>query len=396
MNPRHLTWVVALITMIGPFTIDAYLPAFPSIEAEFAVSRAQLTQSMAIYLAAFGISTLIWGPFSDRFGRLSTIRLSLFAFLLASIGCALAADIESLLFWRLLQGLASSGGFSAGRTMIRDVHDAEGARKAMSQVMLLFALAPAIAPVLGGWLEQHFGWRSVFWFLALFALFLLFITLWVKETLVPSKRQSFHPLKVLRVYLQTLRHGHFIALVLSLALLFSGLFLYIAGAPTVIFDFLQLQGSDFAIQFVPMVAGMILGSLLSARLSHRLPASLLVNLGLAVMCFASCLNLLLALVTPPSPLSVIGPMVLYTLGLAATLPALTVLAMDCFPDHRGTAMAAQGFVQMLANALVASVAVPLLLSNLVGLVSGQLLFIGLSVFFWWLAGRLDNSPHRAA
>ncbi|MBF0256328.1 MAG: MFS transporter, partial [Gammaproteobacteria bacterium] len=351
---------------------------------------ALLPQSMAVYLAAFAVSTLIWGPFSDRYGRLITIRLSLAGYLLASIGCALAGDAEALLFWRLLQGLSSSGGFAAGRAMIRDSYDADGARKAMSQVMLLFALAPALAPILGGWLELHLGWRAIFWFLALFALALLIVMLWVKETLDAEQRQSFHPLRVLRVYGETLRHGHFLALVLSLASFFAGLFLYIAGAPTLIYDILGLQGSDFGVQFVPMVAGMMLGSYLSARLVYRLSAPRVVSLGLGLMLGSSLLNLLLANSLPPTPVSVIGPMVLYTLGVATTLPALSILAVDCFPRHRGTATSAQSFVQMLTNALVAGLAVPLLQGALHHLVLGQLLFISLAILFWRLAVRTQG------
>ena len=146
---RHLTVIAALLAMIGPFSIDAYLPSFPDIEMEFGISRAVLSQSLAVDLLAFAVSTLAWGPLADRFGRRLVILISMALYPLGSIGCALAENMEFFMLLRVVQGLAASGGFIAGRAMIRDAHDAEAAHRAMSQVMMLFALAPALAPVLG-------------------------------------------------------------------------------------------------------------------------------------------------------------------------------------------------------------------------------------------------------
>ena len=129
--PKHLTLIVALLMMIGPFTIDTYLPSFPAIEAEFKISRALLSQSLGFYLAAFAIFTLVWGPLSDRFGRRVVIISTLLLYLFASLGCALAGDYGSFLFFRLLQGIAAGGGLAAGRTMIRDVHSPQDAQRAL-------------------------------------------------------------------------------------------------------------------------------------------------------------------------------------------------------------------------------------------------------------------------
>ena len=242
---RHLTIVAALLAMIGPFSIDAYLPSFPDIEGEFGVSRAVLSQSLAAYLLAFAVSTLAWGPLADRFGRRLVILVSMTLYTLGSVGCAVAENIEVFMLLRVVQGLAASGGFIAGRAMIRDAHDAEAAHRAMSQVMMLFALAPALAPVLGGWLHDQFGWRSVFWFLSIFGGLLVLMGLLIKETLHNEQRRSIHPLAVMRVYIESILHKRFPALVLCLSLSFGGLFLYIAGAPTVIYGVLELGSEDF-------------------------------------------------------------------------------------------------------------------------------------------------------
>lgn len=377
-----LTVIAAMLSMIGPFTIDAYLPSFPDIEAEFGISRALLSQSLGVYLAAFAVSTLFWGPLADRIGRRRVILASLAGYVAASAGCALAQDTETFMFLRLVQGLTASGGFIAGRAMIRDAHDAKSAHRAMSQVTLLFALAPAIAPVLGGWLHDQYGWRSVFWFLTGFGVLLLVLAAFIEETLAHAQRQSFHPLAVLRVYTQTIKSGQFLGLVLCLALAFAGLFLYIAGAPTVIYDFLGLGSDDFGVQFIPMVGGMMTGAWLSSRLAHRWPAQRTVLGGLGLVSLAVLSNLLLALLFEPGVLTVIGPLVVYAFGLAVAMPAITILALDCFPHHRGTAASMQGFLQMLINAGVASVAVPLLHTQWLHFVLGQLAFLLLSLLFW--------------
>jgi len=379
---RHLTIIAALLAMIGPFSIDAYLPSFPDIELEFGISRAVLSQSLAVYLLAFAISTLFWGPLADRYGRRLVILFSMGLYTLGSIGCALANSAETFMLLRVVQGLAASGGFIAGRAMIRDAHDAEAAHRAMSQVMMLFALAPALAPVLGGWLHDQFGWRSVFWFLSIFGGLLILMGFFIKETLHNEQRRSIHPATVMRVYFGTILHKRFPALTLCLSLSFGGLFLYIAGAPTVIFDFLGLGSDDFGWLFVPIVAGLILGASVSGRLAHRWPAQRTISGGLLVMMAATALNLIMVNLFPAGIVTLVGPLVLYVTGLAVMMPAITVLALDCLPTHRGTAASMQGFVQSVTNAAVASIAVPLLSTRWLDFVTGQLVFLLVAAGLW--------------
>ena len=379
---RHLTLIAALLSMLGPFSIDAYLPSFPAIELEFGISRAILSQSLGIYLLAFAFSTLFWGPVADRVGRRPVILVSMLLYTVGSVGCALADSAETFFLLRVVQGLAASGGFIASRAMIRDAHDAESARRAMSQVMLLFALAPAIAPVLGSWLHEHFGWRSIFWFLSAYGSMMFLMGIFIKETLVDEHRQSIHPARVIRVYISALMHKRFPALIFSVSLAFAGLFLYIAGAPTVIYDFLGLDSDDFGWLFIPMVAGMMVGASISSRLAHRWPAQRTITAGFVVMVLAAALNLLDVNLASASIFTVIGPLVLYVIGLALIMPSITVLALDCLPTHRGTAASTQGFLQMITNAVVASFAVPLLHAKWMNFVFGQFVFLLLAVLLW--------------
>jgi len=382
--PRNLTFIVALMTMIGPFTIDTYLPSFPTIEAEYNISRALLSQSIASYLIAFALSTLVLGPLADRLGRRKVILLSLLCYIAASLGCALSVDYNSFMFYRLIQGAAVGGGLVAGRAMIRDVYNTQDAHRAMSHIMMLFAIAPAIAPVIGGWLHDLFGWHSVFYFLAIYAVLVFLLVFFViPETLAVEQRQSFRPLKVMRVYGRTLIHTRFLILVFIVANFFAGIFLYIAGAPTFIFDFLNLQSNDFGVLFVPMVAGLILGSALSARLAHRWRIESTIKLALMIMILGALLNVMQSLYLNTMISTSVIPLVLYSCGTGMAMPAITVMALDCFPNNRGTASAMQGFIQMTANALIASIAVSLLSFQASHFALGQALLLSVALLFWW-------------
>ncbi len=370
--------------MIGPFTIDTYLPSFPAIEAEFGISRALLSQSLAFYLAAFAISTLVLGPLSDRLGRRVVLLGGLLVYMVASIGCALADSYNSFLFFRLLQGVAAGGGLVAGRAMIRDVYNPQDAQKAMAQVMMLFGLAPAVAPIIGGWLHDAFGWHSVFYFLAIYSSLVFFLIFTqIPETLSQNQRQSFHPVNVARVYSRTLKHRRFLMLILMVACYFGGMFLYIAGAPTVIFDFMKLEANDFSMLFIPMVVGMMGGAWLSGQLAHRWPQERTLTLALMLMAVGTLLNSAQALWLDPTIIAAVLPLVIYTCGIGIAMPAMMVMSMDCFPNHRGTASAMGGFVQMLANALIASVAVPLLSQQASHLALGQTALILIALLLWW-------------
>jgi DHA1 family bicyclomycin/chloramphenicol resistance-like MFS transporter len=382
--PRGLITIIALMTMIGPFTIDSYLPSFPAIEAEFSISRALLSQSLGSYLAAFAISTLVFGPLADRLGRRRVILISLLFYIAASIGCALANDYSTFLIYRIMQGAAAAGGLVTGRAIIRDVYSPQDAHHAMSRIMMLFALAPAIAPVIGGWLHDLFGWHSVFYFLSLFSSMIFFLVFFhVPETLAPALRQSFHPVNVARVYGHTLMHRRFQSLIFIIACYFGGLFLYIAGAPTVIFEFLKLGSGDFAVMFVPMVAGLIFGSWLSGRLAHRWPVERTIKLALVLMAVGAMLNMIQSLWQTSMITTSVIPLTLYTSGIGIAMPAMTVMSLDCFPNNRGTASALQSFVQMMANALIASLAVPLLSQQPSHLALGQLVLLACALLLWW-------------
>lgn len=391
-RPVGLVPVIGLITMIGPFSIDTYLPSFPFIAEGLGVDLHALAQTLSFYLIAFAAATLVWGPLSDRFGRRWMLLLSLTLFALASVGCAYSGSLPVLLVWRAVQGAAACGGMVIGRAVVRDVYQGAQAQRAMAHVMLVFAAAPALAPVLGGWLQAAFGWRSVFHFLTLFGVFAVFLVFWrLPETLPQGARQSIHPRSVGAHYWRALRHARFLALVAVLASGFGGLFLYITGSPALIYDHLGLGEADFGVFFIPTVAGLMGGSMLAGRIAHRWSARRVMNTAFGLLGLAALANVASALWVAPTVLSVVAPLVLYAFGMALMMPNVTVMALDCFPKNRGMAASVQGFMQMGFNAVIAGALMPWVAPSLLWLALAQTGLLAVSAVLWFGRARVAGA-----
>lgn len=374
--------------MLAPFTIDAYLPSLPDIAREFRASPVYLQQTLSVYLLAFGLMMLVYGPLSDAFGRRAVVLGSVLVYIASSVGCALAQDAHTLLLMRVGQGLSASGGLVVGRALIRDVFAGSAAQRVMSQVMLIFALAPAVAPIIGGWLHDAYGWRSVFWFLALLGLATWVVAArWLPETLPPVGRQSAHPRAIAHAYGHALRHGRFTALIAIIALNFGGFFLYIAASPDLLYRHLGYDAQDFGRLFVPLVAGLMIGAFLSGRMAGRFTHARAVGVGYALMLGSGAANLAAAVFLPHAPVTVIAPVALYAAGMALAMPNLSLLALEQFPLRRGMTSALQGFVQTTFNAVVAGAFAPVLAARLEWMAAGMLTMslMGSAVWLIWYA-----------
>lgn len=379
----RLSLIVAVLAMLAPFSIDAFLPSFPDIAHEFDAADWQMQQTLSLYLLAFGATTLVYGPLSDAFGRRRVILASLAFYTVSSIGCALAGSIHGLLAARIGQGLSASAAVVIGRAIVRDVFHGAHAQRVMAQVMLLFGVAPAVAPILGGYLHDAYGWRSVFWFLAGLAVFLwAWTSVMLPETLSSASRQTAHPRAVAKAYWRALHHLPFVLLAICFGLNFSGLFLYVAGSPKILYTHLGLGPNQFGYFFVPVVAGLMLGAFISGRLAGRYTHARAVWLGYALMLVAAVMNLVVSAALEPSLFSVIGPVVLYAVGMALAMPNISLLALDCLPNRRGLAAAVQSFVQMVFLAFTAGVIVPLLADRLTSMAAGMLVLVLVSAALW--------------
>jgi DHA1 family bicyclomycin/chloramphenicol resistance-like MFS transporter len=393
---RRLAFILGALAMFGPFSIDTIFPAFAVMARELGVGKAAMQQTISVYLLGYAAMSLVHGPLSDAVGRKRVILAGIVVFALASVGAALAQDIETLLALRALQGLSAGVGLIVGRAIVRDALDGDEAQKLMSQISMIFGIAPAIAPVIGGWILGLSDWRGIFWFLAGFAV-LLFVmaAAWLPESHPPEKRMPLNAPALLTVYGRILAQRRFRLLALAGTFNFGALFLYIASAPAFVLDILGMGEQDFVWFFAPTIGGMILGAFCSGRAAGRITGQTLANIGFACCGAATLWNLGYHWqVADPGVALSVAPTALLAFGIALVFPILTLAILDMFPDNRGSASSMQAFVGLLSNALIAGVLSAWLSDSALHLAMGAAVFTvaGFLLWCWVLAHGLRKVP----
>lgn len=386
-----LVVILAGLGMVGPFTIDTIFPAFAQMGVELDVGEVALQQLVSAYLLSFAAMSLFHGPISDAIGRRPVIIVGGVLFVAASVGSALAPSLGWLLVFRVLQGGAAGAGQILSRTMVSDLFPRDVAQRVMSHIAMIFAIAPALAPVVGGWLLLLGDWRSIYWFLAAFGLLVtLLVVVALPESNPPTDRTPLKMGPLVGGLLDVWRDPTGRLLAFAGMANFSGMFLYISSAPLFVVNLLHGGEQDFWWLFFPLIGGMVAGSFVSGRLVNRLTTDQIATLGYRVSLVAALINVALAVVpgTQGMPWSILA-LPLYTFGIALAFPVLTLEMISHFPHHRGAASSVQSFVQLLANALIAGVVAPLVAQNLWGI---ALVAAASTVFGWalWrrhLAGR---------
>ena len=380
------TWrfaaLLAALAMLGPFAIDMYLPAFNAIGAEFEASPIAIQQTLSTYLFAFAFMMLWHGAISDAIGRRPVVLGGLAIYAIASLGCAIAGNIQSLWLFRTLQGLSSGAGLVVGRAIIRDRFEGPDAQRLMSQITLVFGIAPALAPVIGGALLNVFGWRAVFWLMLAFSLTVLaWAARGLPETLPVANRQTLRPRALWKNYRAVLLRLDFLLLAAIPALNFAAFFVYIATAPAFL-GRLGVTTWGFAWLFVPMITGIMIGAAVSGRVAARLTGWRTIGIGYAFMFAGAALEVLAAAAAPPSVPWHVAPITVFTFGSSLAMPSLTLILLDLFPTMRGLASSLQGFVQFAFGGVNAASIAPLLSQSLIGLAFGMLGCTTLSYALW--------------
>lgn len=375
ISHRGLAPLLAVLSAVGPLSVDTYLPSMGEIARTLNTSPLSVQQTLTSYMVTFAVMTLWHGAISDALGRRPIILWSTGLYVLATAGCIFAQNITALFLLRALQGMMAGAGMVVGRAVIRDTFQGPEAQKLMSQVTLVFSIAPAVAPVVGGWLQVTFGWRSVFVFLLLFgALAWELCRRVLPETLPVERRRPFHAGSLLRAYIQVLSSPPFLAACFGMTLNFSAIFIYIMAAPIFVMTHLKLPETAFLWLFGPTTLGMAGGAWLSSRFAGRLSPVRTIMIGYGIMAVGAVINLVISFaMTPRVPWSV-APMLVYSLGMSVVFPSLTLLALDLFPTQRGMAASCQSFVQT-AGAAVVSVFVTLIWNNIHTLALTQLAFL---------------------
>lgn len=375
--------LLTALTALGPVSTDFYLPSLPSIARYFTVGEADAQLTLSAFLGGFAIAMLIYGPLSDRFGRKPVLLAGLVVFGLASFACSLAGSIEQLIAARALQAIGAGAGPVLCRAMVRDVFGAKGASRVLSYLAAAMALAPAVGPILGGFLQDAFGWRSIFWVITFYGVVGLIATVaLLPESHHPANRVAAGPIIMLKTFGMLLSHRRYVGFVLCQTFSYSGIFCFISGSSFVFIDILGVSPKHFGWCFAVFVIGYMIGTILSARLTHRVGVDNMVRLGSTVALAASLVLVAIALVHQSVP-GLLAPLMVYMIGIGIASPNSQAGAIGPFPQAAGAASSLLGFLQMSVAALIgaalgqlqAQTAVPMTIAIL-------LTVIGLNVAYW--------------
>jgi len=394
---RRLTFLLGGLAMLGPFATDTYFPSFPAIERDFSVSAVGMQQTLSAYLFAYSLMSLFWGTLSDSLGRRPVVIFALGVFCAGSLGCALSGRLSMLLGFRVLQGLSAGAGVVVGQAIVRDRFSGADAQRLIANIMLVFGLAPALAPIVGGWLQVTFGWRANFAFMAVFSIVLIAACTWgLPESLALASRRPLHLRAILRRYRSAVVHPHFLLRCGALACAFGGFALYISAAADFVIHILKLPQTAFGWLFIPMIGGLVLGSTVSGRLAHRVRPRTMIRAGFTIMAAATTANLTYTYFSTATVPGAVLPIMAYTFGLAIAVPSMSLMTLGLFPDMRGLAASLQNFLQMLAFAVISGALAPALFGSAFKLAAGAAGGLLLATLFWSLGTRDEIVPAAAA
>jgi DHA1 family bicyclomycin/chloramphenicol resistance-like MFS transporter len=383
-GPRWaLAVLLAVLGMLGPFSIDTYIPAFAGIARSVGATPAEMQQTLSAYLFGFAFMNLFHGALADSFGRRPVVLSGIAIFTIASAGCALSETIGQLVFFRAMQGLSTGAGIVVSRAVIRDMYPPAQAQQVMSQVTIYFGVAPALAPIVGGWLFVHAGWHSIFWFLTgVGAVLWLANFKYLPETLDVSDRQPFEVKHLMRGYWQIGSSPRFLLLALASGIPFNGMFLYVLSAPEFLGTHMGLAPTQFFWFFVLTISGIMSGAWLSGRLAGKIAPKTQIRHGFVIMLTISVINLAANLLFDAQVSWSLFPIAVFGFGWALMVPVVTLLVLDLYPERRGMASSLQTFVGSSANGIVAGIIAPLVMHSTIGLAAASLALMCIGLVGW--------------
>lgn len=349
----RLILILGSLTAFGPLSVDMYLPSFPTLARALNTDAASVQATLSAYLVGLTISQGFYGPVSDRFGRRGPLLLGLALYVAASMGCALAPNIESLWVARVVQSVGGCAGLVIARAAVRDMYSGTEAARFFSMLMLVLGTAPIVGPLLGAQLLVNFGWRSIFWALAMFgtAAFVA-VAVGLPETLPRERRTRGGVLQALASYRVLLRDRRFLAPTLAGDLVFAGLFAFIAGGPFVFIELYGLRPESFAMLFSANAIGLMLGSQINARLVGRFGPARMLTAALVVYFLGALAMLVSALTGIGGIFGIIVPL-FFLISIVGMAPANALaLAQEHYPHIAGSATALFGMFQFGVGAVI--------------------------------------------
>ncbi len=345
------TLLLAALVAVGPLATDMYLPALPAIGRALNADTDQVQLTLSIYMLGFALSQLIYGPLADRFGRKPVILVGLVLFVLATVGCALATSIEAMIVLRFLQALGGCAGPVLGRAAVRDIHGPREAARVLSHLATAMALAPALAPIAGGYLLVAAGWPSLFAVLAVYAVAItVLVAIALPEPLPANNRQPIRPGVILTNYTALLRSRTFVGYTLACGFVFGGLFAFLSGSSFVLIEFLGVPEQRYGLYFMLVVFGYMSGTIFAGQLSRRWGVNRLMLCGSLIACAAGIGMAVLSAANVYHVAAVIGPHMLFMMSVGIVMPQAMAGAIGPFPSMAGSASALLGFIQMAVAA----------------------------------------------
>jgi MFS transporter, DHA1 family, multidrug resistance protein len=382
-----LTALLALITALGPVSTDMYLPSLPDIGCLLSASAADVQLTLSAYLVGFAGGQIAYGPFSDRYGRKPVMLVGLALFCAANVACAVAPRIEVLIAARALQAMGGAGAIVVARAIVRDLYVGARAGRELSLMGSIMALAPIVAPLIGGVLQTTFGWRANF--IVAFAIGLIAaVVVWrlLPETLPKRALEPLSFAHVGRVYRGLLGNRGFAAHLAILAASFAGLFAWISGSPFVLQDLYGRSAFGFSIAFAVCSLGFLFGTFAASHIVSRIGLGPTIGIG-ALALAAGGLTMCAAVALGSTSLAaIVLPTTLYLFGLGLALPQAMAGALSPFPDRAGAASSLVGFVQQSAAAILGAI-VGQLLGESAWPIARPLATMGLVALLIWAASR---------
>lgn len=355
-QPTNSLFYVALVTVtaIGPLALNMFMPSIPGLVLDLSTTAAMAQMTLALYLIGTAVSQLVYGPLSDRFGRRPVLLIGIVVFILASILCALATTIEMLVIARLLQSFGGAAGMVLTRAIVRDLHDEKSAASVFGYLTMAWAVAPMVAPALGGYLDEIAGWRTSFWVLTLFgAVALALAFLYLPETNHSHGENTGQ--SRLAGYKRLLLNKNYLLLVATLAFTSGVFFAFIGGAPFIMIYVLKQSPLNYGLWFSVVAIGYMTGNFISGKFSRTTKTSTMITLGITIATIATLIPFMSALFGSLTPALIFIPMGFIALGNGITLPNVTSASLSSDPKAIGSAAGLAGFVQSAAGALVAQI-----------------------------------------
>ena len=358
-----LTVLLALVTAIGPLSIDLYIPAMPEIGRLLDAPASEVQLTISVYLIGFAGGQIVYGPVSDRYGRKPVLMTALLVFCAATLACAVAPGIEALVAARSLQGFGASGAIVLARAIIRDLYEGARAGRELSIMAMIMGLAPIIGPMIGGAVQTVFGWRAdfVFIFAAGAAAAMGSWRLLPETRRAPTAPLSFA--NVLRSYRLLFGHRGYLANIALATISFCGLFAWISASPFVLQDLYGLSAFSYGLAFGLAAVGFMLGTSLAAAIVVRLGLDRTIGIGAAVLAAGGLALLAVVGWLPRSGLGLALPVAVYLAGMGLIMPQAFASALQPFPHHAGAASALGGVIQQSAAAIAGAVVARALASS---------------------------------